>query len=189
MPLPEAIRVSTERLLIIPVSEEHIGDLLAVNGDDQVTRFLPYKSWQSHADGLAWLARMRALAEAGSARQLVLALRETGRAIGTLLLFRHDEGSRRIEIGFALGRPYWRHGFMREALTAACGYAFSGLACRRLEAEADPENIASCRLLERIGFKLEGRLRQRWTAKGRSYDTNIYGLLAEDAHRWPRDAA
>lgn len=189
MPLPETLRFSTERLLVVPVSEEHIADLLAVNGDDQVTRFLPYASWQSHDDGLAWLARMRALAESGSARQLVIALRETGRAIGTLLLFRHDERSRRIEIGYALGRRYWRHGFMRETLTAACEHAFSELACRRLEAEVDPGNVASCRLLEQVGFKLEGRLRQRWTAKGRSYDTHIYGLLADDARRCPSNAA
>jgi len=180
MPLPESIQFATRRLCVVPAADRHIDDLLAVNGDEETTRFLPYPAWASREDGLAWLSRMNALAEAGATRQLVLTLSDSGRAIGTLLLFKHDEGSRRLEVGYVLGRPHWGLGYMREALAAACEHAFSELSCRRLEAEVNPDNIASCRLLERLGFRQEGRLRQRWTAKGRSYDTLFYGLLADD---------
>ena len=51
---------------------------------------------------------------------------------------------------------------------------------RRMEVEARPENVASNALLLSLGFTHEGRLRQRWTAKGETYDTNIYGCLFED---------
>ena len=53
-------------------------------------------------------------------------------------------------------------------------------AIRRIEAEVNPENLASCALLLRVGFVFEGRLRKRWVAKGNAYDTNIYSWLAED---------
>jgi RimJ/RimL family protein N-acetyltransferase len=68
---------------------------------------------------------------------------------------------------------------MHEAAAAACAHAFGPLGQRRIEAEVDPDNRASCRLLEALGFRAEGRLRQRWTAKGRTYDTTMYGLLAD----------
>lgn len=182
MPLPASpsLEISTERLRLVPVSEWHLGDLFAVNGDDEVTRFLPYATWTCEADGRAWLARMQALVEAGATLQLVLTLKDTGQAIGTLLLFKWDETSRRLEVGYALGRAHWHQGFMHEALEAACRHAFTHIGCRRLEAEVNPENEPSCRLLERLGFTREGRLRQRWTAKGRSHDTFMYGLLEAD---------
>jgi ribosomal-protein-alanine N-acetyltransferase len=178
MPMPGISRFDTRRLTLRPVAAADLADLLAVNGDPAVTRFLPYATWQSLADGEAWLARMEALAAGGSGRQLVLAHRADGRVLGTLLLFRYDEGSARLEIGYALGRASWGRGLMREAVHAACAHAFDALAMRRIEAEVNPANTASCRLLEALGFVHEGTLRQRWVAKGTAYDTRFYGLLA-----------
>lgn len=178
--LPSIAAIKTDRLLLVPASAEHLDDLLLVNGDDQVTRFLPYTTWTNRGDAEAWLARMNLLAQSGTCRQLVLQQRADGRAIGTLLLFDLDENSRRIEIGYALGRTYWGKGLMREAVTNACNYAFSELGIRRIEAEVNVANADSCKLLEQVGFQREGHLRQRWTIKGTTYDTYIYGLLPDD---------
>lgn len=178
--LPAIEAIDTERLALRPVTAAHLDDLMAVSGDPEVTQFLPYATWAGRADAEAWLARIQALEAGGSARQLVILSRTDGRAIGTLLLFRHDPGSRRIELGYVLGRAHWYRGLMHEAAAAACAHAFGPLGLRRIEAEADPDNVASCRLLERLGFRREGRMRQRWTAKGRSYDTCLFGLLADD---------
>jgi RimJ/RimL family protein N-acetyltransferase len=71
---------------------------------------------------------------------------------------------------------------MREALSALITCAFDAYSLRRLEAEVDPQNLPSNRLLSKLGFTNEGLLRQRWAAKGRRYDTNFYGLLREE---WP----
>jgi RimJ/RimL family protein N-acetyltransferase len=176
--MPDIQPFDTPRLTLRPVAAADLADLLAVNGDPAVTRFLPYATWQSVADGEAWLARMAALAGRGEGRQLVLASRADGRVLGTLLLFRHDEGSARLEIGYALGRASWGQGLMREAVRGACAHAFEALGIRRIEAEVNPANTASCRLLEALGFVHEGTLRQRWVAKGQTYDTRLYGLLA-----------
>lgn len=185
MPLPATDAIETPRLRLLPVAEAHLDDLLAINRDDQVTQFLPYASWVDRADAEAWRERMAGHEATGTAQQRVLVRRDDGRAIGTLLLFKHDEGSRRIELGYVLARELWGQGYMREAAQAACAHAFGALGLRRIEAEVNPDNAASCALLLRLGFTLEGRLRQRWTAKGRSYDTNLYGLLDTD----PRPAA
>lgn len=178
--LPRIDRIDTPRLALLPVSPAHLADLLVVNGDDHVTRWLPYATWQTLDDACAWLASIDAQVAAGSTRQLVLQHRDHGGVIGALVLHRYEAASRRAEIGYVLGRAHWHQGLMREAMTAACTHAFTSLGLHRLEAEVNPDNVASCRLLEGLGFQLEGRLRQRWTAKGLTYDTCLYGVLREE---------
>jgi ribosomal-protein-alanine N-acetyltransferase len=183
MPFPNVTEVFSTRLRLRPIERTDLPDLLAINGDPEVTRFLPYATWQTAADGEAWLERMQTLAAAGMSQQLVVQRRDDGRVIGTALLFRHDEASARAELGYVLGRAHWGRGLMREALHALCAHAFGTMGLRRLEAEVNPVNAASTTLLRALGFTHEGCLRQRWVAKGSApYDTHFYGLLA---HEWP----
>lgn len=179
MSFPLVTSIPSARLTLRPVAQADLAGLLEVNGDPEVTRFLPYATWQSLQDGQAWLSRMEALCASGTCQQLVLVRNADARVLGTMLLFKYDEGSSRLELGYALGRHYWRQGYMREALRAACAHAF-GAGIRRIEAEVNPANAASCGLLLGIGFTLEGRLRQRWVGRAGAYDTHIYGYLADE---------
>ena len=183
MPLPAVSRITSPRLTLRPVVPSDLPDLLEVNGDPEVTRFLPYPTWQSLQDGDAWLARMQTLAAAGTGQQLVVARNSDSRVLGSLLLFRYEEASQRLEVGYVLGRQYWGQGYMREALVAACAHAFTSMDMRRIEAEVDPANAGSCRLLLGLGFVLEGTLRRRWVDKGVAHDTHIFGYLVDD---WSR---
>jgi [ribosomal protein S5]-alanine N-acetyltransferase len=181
MPLSLFPVLHTPRLTVRPVDVADLPDLMAVNGDDAVTRFLPYATWTCTEDAQSWLQRMRALEATGTGRQFVLASKANGRVVGTLLLFKADAGSARCEIGYVLGREHWGRGLMFEALQAACDTAFTSAGLRRLEAEVQPDNTASNAVLQRLGFVREGTLRQRWVGKGRAYDTHVWGLLASDA--------
>ena len=186
MSLPAFGPLSTPRLVIREVRHADLDDLFEVNGDHEVTRFLPYAAWQSRDDGVAWLTRMTSLVERGNARQLVVVRNDDDKVIGTLLLFNFDPGSARLELGYVLGRAHWGRGLMREALQSVCAYAFGSLGIRRLEAEVHSSNVASIRLLRSLGFVHEGTLRKRWAAKGAAYDTDMYGLLSAE---WPDPAA
>ena len=181
MPFPTIVLVESSRTLLRAVLAEDLADLMEVNGDPQVTQFLPYATWQTLEDGIAWLGRMQALQASGSGQQLVLQRRCDGKVIGSLLLFKFDEASARVELGYVLGRSHWGQGLMSEAVRAVCAQAFGTWGVRRMEAEINPLNAASCGLLERAGFLLEGTLRQRWVAKGLAYDTRLYAALA---HEW-----
>jgi [ribosomal protein S5]-alanine N-acetyltransferase len=171
--------IESRRLRIRLVQASDIADLLEVNGDEEVTRF-PYATWRSLADGEAWLARMNAMNETGTAIQFAILEKSSGRAIGTLLLFRYDEGSQRAELGYVMGRARWGQGLAHEALTALIEFAFGHAGIRRLEAHVDPANVASNSLLLKLGFVLEGRLRENWNTKGTIGDTNVYGLLSRE---------
>jgi RimJ/RimL family protein N-acetyltransferase len=180
MPLKLPAALETARLRVRPVAAEDLRDLLAVNGDAEVTRFLPYATWKDMTDAEAWLTRMNALQAGGTALQLVVERRDPKRVIGTCLLFRYDEGSARAELGYVLGRDHWGGGWMREALCAVLDGAFGAMGLRRLEADVNPRNEPSQRLLERLGFAREGLCRERWITKGEAQDSALFGLLARD---------
>jgi RimJ/RimL family protein N-acetyltransferase len=114
---------------------------------------------------------------------------EDGLVIGTCTLFHIDESNRRAEIGYALGRAHWGKGYMREALSALLEYAFRTLGLHRIEADVDPRNEASIRLLERLGFQKEGYLRERWLVDGATHDTLFFGLLRKEWVSCPAEPA
>jgi RimJ/RimL family protein N-acetyltransferase len=183
MPLPAFPPTRTARLCLRAVQADDLAELWQVNGDDEVTRFLPYTSWRAPEDATTWLARMEALRSAGTGQQLVMERTGDGKVIGTLLLFRFEDSSARVEIGYVVVRAHWRCGYGIEAVRGALGTAFGSLGIRRVEAEVHPDNTGSHALLRAVGFVHEGCLRKRWVAKGQAYDTHFYGCLAEE---WDR---
>lgn len=62
----------------------------------------------------------------------------------------------------------------------ALDHAFEAMALHKIEADVDPRNAASCRVLESLGFQREGLLRQRWRTGGELQDSAIYGLIADE---------
>lgn len=181
MTLVVATPIQTERLFVRPIVESDLAALLTdVNSSDEVTALLPYVTWTSAADAEAWLGRMRSLEATGLALQLVVELKATGNPIGTCLLFRFEKGSSRVELGYVLGRAYWRQGLMHEALEGLLACAFGPMGIRRIEAEVDTRNESSARLMRRLGFAMEGVLRQRWVSKGEVKDVEMYALLRDE---------
>jgi [ribosomal protein S5]-alanine N-acetyltransferase len=171
--------VATRRLTLRLVSRADLPDLFTANADDAVTYFLPYASWKSLDDAAAWFDRAAARLVANESAQFVIVHNGTRRVIGSCLLFNIDVASARAEIGYLLARDHWGAGYMLEALRALVALSFGSLGLRRLEAQIDPRNVPSAKLLERLGFVREGLLRQRWLAKGELADCGFYGLLRE----------
>jgi RimJ/RimL family protein N-acetyltransferase len=183
LPLTFPPPIETARLLIRPVTERDLPDLWVVNGNDAVTRFLPYGSWRSLEDGKTWFRRMTGLQTDGSALQFVVVEKSLGQVIGSALLFRYEEASARIELGYTLGHDHWGHGYMVEALTALFRVVFGEMVMHRIEAQVNPQNGRSFRTLLRLGFRKEGLLRGRYLDKGQAVDVEMYGLLRSE---WTR---
>ena len=189
MPLVAPGPIESPRLLVRLLSEADLPALLEVNAVEEVTRLLPYATWTSMADAEAWHRRMQGIQATGLALQFVIVGKVAGKAIGTCLLFRYEEASRRAELGYALGRAHWGQGLMQEALTALLDTGFGGMGLRRVEAEIDLRNRPSAALVQRLGFTREGVLRERWLGKdGTAGDFAFYGLLAKEWQRAPGDA-
>jgi RimJ/RimL family protein N-acetyltransferase len=95
-------------------------------------------------------------------------------------LARIDLANRRAELGFALGRNHWGQGFMAAALPAVLEFAFNTMELHRVYADTDPRNDASIRVLERLGFRREGVLREHYLVQGEPQDAIMYGLLRSE---------
>jgi ribosomal-protein-alanine N-acetyltransferase len=174
--------IETSRLRVRPLLESDLPSLLAINSDEETVRFLGHAPWQGMTEAEAWFERMSKLQESGSAMEFVIAAKATGNVIGRCGLFELEEGNQHARLGYILGRPHWRQGYMREALSALIDCAFSEMNLRRLEADVEAQNTASASLLRRLGFTREGILRERWLTNGATMDAEVYGLLR---HEWP----
>lgn len=139
--------VSSQRVLLRPVCKGDLPDLMEVNGDPEVTRYLPYKTWLTVEDAEAWFARMTEMMATGTALQLAVVRKSNNQVIGAVLLFKFDEENSRLEIGYVLGRAHWKQGYAKEAIGALLPCLVHRSRIRRVEAEVNPENVASIALL------------------------------------------
>lgn len=95
------------------------------------------------------------------------------------------------EIGYALGTVHQRRGIMVGALEYLLADLFVNSELRRIEARCAVDNRASQRVLEKLGFECEGRLRRFFVLRGEPVDNYLYALLADDWRadsRWPPHA-
>jgi RimJ/RimL family protein N-acetyltransferase len=75
---------------------------------------------------------------------------------------------------------------MHEALQTLLDFGFGVMNLNRVEADIDPRNGASARSLLRLGFRLEGHLRERWIVAGEVSDSALYGLLRAEWRAAPQ---
>jgi len=162
------------------IERRDLADLFALFADPEVTRFWPWPALVTPAQAETLIGDIRAGFEARRLLQWGVARREDDRLIGTCMLASLDRRHRRAELGFALTRPEWGRGLMLEAVARLLNFAFGSLGLARLEADVDPRNFASLRLLERLGFRREGLLRERWRVAGEVQDSVLLGLLARE---------
>ena len=98
---------------------------------------------------------------------------------GIGLTFRDDIHRRSAEIGYWLAEPFWGQGIGTAALRAVTDYAFANHDLVRLDASVFEWNPASMRVLEKVGYTLEGRLRQSITKDGQTIDEFLYAKVLE----------
>lgn len=112
--------------------------------------------------------------------KLAIVEKSSGKVIGMCIAFSHHTASRRIEIGYCLATDAQKKGYMREAIQAFILFLQEKLNIRRFEADIHPDNLASRGLLMRMGFELEGRLKERWVVGGEISDSLVFGLLSHN---------
>ena len=123
-------------------------------------------------------AKMESILAAEGWRCWVVTLAGDDLAIGTVNVHAHRPGV--AEIGYGFARAHWGGGLAREAVAAVLDQLFKAEAHRRVFADTDPDNAPSNRLLEALGFRVEGRLRAEWETHIGVRDALIWGLLREE---------
>jgi RimJ/RimL family protein N-acetyltransferase len=112
--------------------------------------------------------------------QFALVLRSTGQLIGDCAAMPHADDPRQCDIGFTVSTEHQGHGYATEAVRLLLNYLFTERGKHRITAYCDPRNAASVALLERLGMRREGHLRESTWAKGEWTDDLVYALLPDE---------
>ena len=184
----DSITIPTERLILRLLADSDAQSLFEMYSHPEVMRYWSSPPLTELFQIQQMLADIHDDYRTGHSLQIGIERKADSLLVGTCALFHFHFPSRRAELGYALGRPFWKLGYMHEALQALIGYAFDTLDLNRLEADIDPRNLASAKTLERLGFQKEGHLRERWIVSGEISDTGFYGLLRRDWLERPQSA-
>lgn len=174
--MPDAGMLETERLHLRPLTLDDAADLYPALGDEETMRYwscAPKTSVQEVREYLRWNVENSKVECFAITRK-----QATEQAFGWVVLLHEKEGV--AEIGFILCPTARGQGLAREAAIEVMRHGFVARGLRRIGADVDPDNQASIRCLESLGFQLEGRLRATWNTHIGVRDSLIYSRLASD---------
>ncbi|MBO7594356.1 MAG: GNAT family N-acetyltransferase [Salinivirgaceae bacterium] len=134
---------------------------------------LPYP--YTEKDGAEFIS---AMLNADKNDTFAFAITADEKVIGSIGVFRQANIHRKTaELGYYIAEEYWGKGIMTEAVRQICNYVFENSDIIRIYAEPFATNFASCRVLEKAGFQLEGTLRSNAVKNGKVMDMKMYSLI------------
>jgi RimJ/RimL family protein N-acetyltransferase len=171
----------TDRLLIRPYTTTDLAAHLDLHSRPDVVRFIPW-GVQDEAGSRAAIERSQKLVWEGDDDSVKLAgfEKETRRLVGDFVIMLRSVEHGNGEVGYVVHPDFQGRGFATEAAGAMLQLAFDELGMRRMIARLDPRNVASARVLERLGMRREAHLVKNEWFKGELADEYDYALLAEE---------
>ena len=155
----------------------HIAEALNDQGVlDNLRDGLPYP--YTPADAREYI---NAMLSADPDKTFAFAIAVEDRAVGSIGVFRQENiHVRTAELGDYIGRPYWGRGLMTSAVRQTLDYVFQHSDILKVFAEPFARNRASCRVLEKAGFSLEGVLKSHAVKNGEVLDMKLYARLRQE---------
>ena len=176
--------ICSARLLLRPLTEADVDDLVEYRSIPEVCRYVPFEP-QTAEDVIARISgawRPQTIDQEGDAIILGAELMESGKLIGDVMLrwlsAEHSCG----EIGYVFSPAYSGRGYAAEAAHAGLHLAFDDLGLHRVIARVDARNSASARLAIRLGMRQEAHLVENEWFKGEWTDEIDFAMLAQE---WP----
>jgi [ribosomal protein S5]-alanine N-acetyltransferase len=176
----------TPRLRLRPVTDADADALFALHGNARVLRFWDSPPWGERERAERFIAACRQMAEDGSGARPVIESLSDGVFLGWCGLTRWNPDYRSASLGYCYHEAAWGHGYATEAAEGLLRWAFDALDLNRVQAETDTRNTASAHVLEKLGFRREGTLREDCIVNGDVSDSWVYGLLRRE---WRPSAA
>ena len=172
------IRLAGERLVLREFAVTDEEAVHAFAGDPVVTRFTEWGP-NSVEDSRAFLAETTAQVTDPLRAEFTLAatLAGSGRVIGSVAIGVTSAQHRRGEFGFVFHPEFWSRGYATEASALLLRFGFEHLRLRRVSATCHPDNRASARVLEKVGLRFEGRMRDHMLVRGTWRDSLLYAVV------------
>jgi RimJ/RimL family protein N-acetyltransferase len=159
-----------------------VATFVAYRSSEQVARFQSWDAPYPKEEGERFIQDMARQHPdtPGEWFQFAVALRPAGQLVGDCAVMPHADDPRQCDIGFTLSPAHQGHGYATEAVRLLLDYLFTERGKHRISAYCDPRNAASVSLLERLGMRREGHLRESTWAHGEWTDDLVYGLLSDE---------
>jgi len=170
--------LTTERLLLRKITEEDADQVLFLRSDRDVLQYLDRDPITSIDDAVQWIRMIDAGVRSNEFIAWALSLKNEKQLVGTISFWNMKKEHYRSEIGYALHPAQQGKGLMQEAMTAVLEYGFKKMNLHSVEANVNPKNVSSIKLLERNNFVREAYHRENYFYKGNFLDSAIYSLIA-----------
>jgi ribosomal-protein-alanine N-acetyltransferase len=173
--------LETTRLILRSFILEDAPEVQKLAGNKEIastTLHIPHP----YENGMAeeWISKHQEEYEKGEQITFAIVHRDEKYLIGAIGLSGFSEEHETAEVGYWIGKPYWNQGFCTEATAAVLKYAFNELKLNRVHARHFKRNPASGRVMQKVGMKYEGCLRQHFKKWENFEDSEMYGILREE---------
>jgi ribosomal-protein-alanine N-acetyltransferase len=171
----------TKRLMLREFEETDWPAVLAYQSDPLYLRYYPW-THRAEQDVRAFVQMFLAQREEQprTKYQLAITLPPAGPLIGNCGIRMKTPEAREADLGYEMDPRYWGQGYATEAARALLAFGFRDLGLHRIWSWCIADNVASARVLEKIGMRREGHLRENEWMKGRWWDTLLYGILEHE---------
>ncbi len=174
------IKINSNNLFLKPLSKENATDLFALHTDEEVQRYTDVAIFKNLGEAQKFITEYTKTAEKADFLFLGIFSRATKDFLGTIRLYHINYKHHFATIGFQLAKDYWGRGQMHESLQAFLKFVFTELGMHRIEAQTFVENEHGIKVLERLKFTREGRLRQNFLIEDKFEDSYLYSILKEE---------
>lgn len=172
--------LTTARLVLRPFRDADRREVFELHSNARVMRYWDSAPWRDETQADRFLARCRALSDNEAGARVAVERRDTGRFIGWIGLQHWDHDNRSANLGYVFAEYAWGQGYATEAGRALLEWGFDVMDLNRVSAQTDTRNEASARVLTKLGFTLEGILRENVIVDGEVSDDATYSLLRRE---------
>lgn len=167
----------TERLVLREMTMDDAAEIFFLRSDAEVIKYVDRAPAQSIDEAKSFIQMVDENRKDNTGISWAITLKGDNKMLGNVALWRLDKANYRAEIGYVLHPEHQGKGIMLEATQAILHYGFYDLQLHSVEANINPGNMASQRLLERTGFVKEALFKENYYYDGKFLDSAIYSLL------------
>lgn len=171
----------TQRLILREILPGDAEAVFRIRGDYEVTKYNIGPAYETLDQAVGIINSIRESYQDGAEVRWGITLSDGDDSVIGMCGFNYwNRRDSRASMGYDLARAYWGQGIMTEAIAAVIEFGFERMGLNRIEADADTRNIASGRVLEKLGFQREGLQREQFFDGGSFYDLQLFALLRKE---------
>ncbi len=172
--------LNTERLTLRPVSLDDAKELFFLRSDESVMKYIDRPRAKTAEDIFLFVEKVNNNLANNDGILWGITIKDDPTLIGSIGFHYLMKENYRAEIGYVMHPSQHGKGIMQEAARAVLDHGFNIMGLHSVEAHINPENAASAKMLERIGFVREAYFKENYFWDGRFLDSVVYSLIKQD---------